>query len=437
MVLIFDIGKTNKKCCVFDEDYRMVYEQSAPLPESTDEDGFPCEDLDLLHQWLSEAFFAALKTVSKPIKVVNFSGYGASLVLIAESGAPVAPLYNYLKPFSAELHQRFYEQYGGEEAISRQTASPILGNLNSGMQLYRLKYEKPKVFTQIHYALHLPQYLSFCFTGLAVSDISSIGCHTQLWNFDAQQYADWVTSEGILEKLAPITTPDTVVSLQSKILTTGYPTGIQVGIGLHDSSAALIPYLNYFSEPFVLISTGTWCISMNPFNNAPLTPQELQKDCLCYLSYQGKPIKSSRLLAGKKHELAVKQLAKKYAKPLDHYRVVAYDPQIMMQLQQSKLEIKDYETAYHALVMRIVKAQYRSTKLVLGNTGIKRIFVDGGFAKNPLYMHLLAQAFPTIEVYAADVPQASAIGAALAIHEHWNKKAKPANLITLRRYGSH
>jgi sugar (pentulose or hexulose) kinase len=302
------------------------------------------------------------------------------------------------------------------------------------MQLYRLKHEKPEVFAQIHFALHLPQYLSFCFSGLAVSDISSIGCHTQLWNFDAQQYADWVAAEGILEKLAPITSPNTVAPLHSKILAADSPQGIQVGIGLHDSSAALIPYLDYFSEPFVLISTGTWCISMNPFNDTPLTPKELQKDCLCYLSYQGKPIKSSRLLAGKKHELAVKQLAKEYAKPLDYYRRVAYDPKIAEQLQQSKLEIKDYETAYHSLILRIVKAQYRSTKLVLGNTGIKRIFVDGGFAMNTVYMHLLAAAFPAIEVYAADVPQASAIGAALAIHEHWNKKAKPADLITLHRY---
>ena len=58
-----------------------------------------------------------------------------------------------------------------------------------------------------------------------------------------------------------------------------------VGIGLHDSSAALIPYLMNFKEPFVLISTGTWCISLNPFNEAPLTKEELKSDCLSYMSY--------------------------------------------------------------------------------------------------------------------------------------------------------
>ncbi|MEO6040160.1 MAG: carbohydrate kinase, partial [Saprospiraceae bacterium] len=48
MILILDIGKTNKKCFVFDEDYRIVFERSTQLPETVDEDGEPCEDLALL-----------------------------------------------------------------------------------------------------------------------------------------------------------------------------------------------------------------------------------------------------------------------------------------------------------------------------------------------------------------------------------------------------
>jgi glycerol kinase len=58
--------------------------------------------------------------------------------------------------------------------------------------------------------------------------------------------------------------------------------------------------------------------------------------------------------------------------------------------------------------------------------GSQKIFVDGGFGKNPIYMSLLAKAFPGIEVYAATVPQASALGAALVIHHHWNKNPLPA-----------
>ena len=56
-----------------------------------------------------------------------------------------------------------------------------------------------------------------------------------------------------------------------------------VGVGLHDSSAALIPLSASFNEPFILLSTGTWCISLNPFNHTMLSDYELNQDCLCYL----------------------------------------------------------------------------------------------------------------------------------------------------------
>ena len=60
--------------------------------------------------------------------------------------------------------------------------------------------------------------------------------------------------------------------------------------------------------------------------------------------------------------------------------------------------------------------------------------MDGGFGKNAIYMYLLAEAFPSIEVYAASVAQASALGAALAIHPHWNSKNLPADIIDLKLY---
>jgi sugar (pentulose or hexulose) kinase len=139
------------------------------------------------------------------------------------------------------------------------------------MILYRLKYEKPDVFTQIKYSLHLPQYVAFLVSGQYASDITSIGCHTNLWDFDTNNYHPWVIQENVADKLAPIRAIDavTVKSLNGQERV--------IGVGLHDSSSALIPYLVSFQEPFVLISTGTWCISLNPFNHTPLTDEELQR----------------------------------------------------------------------------------------------------------------------------------------------------------------
>jgi hypothetical protein len=51
-------------------------------------------------------------------------------------------------------------------------------------------------------------------------------------------------------------------------------------------------------------------------------------------------------------------------------------------------------------------------------------------------MNLLAASFPGVEVYAASVAQATAMGAALAIHEYWNSQSLPADIIQLKYYSS-
>ena len=201
-ILIFDIGKTNKKLFVFNDQYEIVHQQETRIEEIKDEDGYPCEDLQSLTDWIRNSYIEIGKKFS--ITALNFSAYGASFVNIGHDGKPATPLHNYLKPFPEQLHDEFYRQYGGEEKFSVETASPDLGNLNSGLQLYRIKKQKPEIFDKIKYSLHLPQYLSWLFTGKPCSDITSIGCHTALWNFGSNQYHHWVDDEGIIEKLAPL-----------------------------------------------------------------------------------------------------------------------------------------------------------------------------------------------------------------------------------------
>jgi glycerol kinase len=81
-----------------------------------------------------------------------------------------------------------------------------------------------------------------------------------------------------------------------------------------------------------------------------------------------------------------------------------------------------------------MEEQVHAVNLILEGTSVKRIFVDGGFGKNKLFMHLLAESFDRLKVYAASVPQATAIGAALAIHHSWNKRALPNDMIDLKKY---
>jgi sugar (pentulose or hexulose) kinase len=453
VIAIFDIGKTNKKFFLLDTAYAIVFETSIIFPEITDEDGDACEDINLLTNWIQKTFSDALTEKKYDIQAVNFSSYGASFVYIGSHGKVIAPLYNYLKNYPGKLKNAFYKKYGGEEKLSRETASPVLGSLNSGLQLYRLMIENTALYKNIKYALHLPQYVSFLITGKMVADITSIGCHTLLWDFEKNSYHKWVKKEGLEKKLAPIRSSGKAINIifNNKKM--------KAGPGLHDSSAALIPYLAVFKEPFILISTGTWCISLNPFNKTPLTNEELKKDCLCYLGYNGEPVKASRLFAGYDHEQQINRLAEHFQKPDSFYKSIKYDASIIQHLEdmdilKNKFEFRDhisnqllfgkrelkkfrnYEECYHCLVHDIMQQQFISAQLVIHNSMVKQVFVDGGFSNNSIYMNLLAFAFPQLKVYAVSVAQASAMGAALAIHNSWNLLPVAPDMVKLTWYKS-
>ncbi|MCC6410628.1 MAG: carbohydrate kinase [Saprospiraceae bacterium] len=412
-IVIFDIGKTNKKCFVFDEDYRIVWEKSAVLAETTDEDGDPCEDLELLTRWIEETFEDLLNNNRFTIRAADATTYGASFVHLGADGKPVAPLYNYLKPFPQDLKAPFFKTYGGEEKLSLETASPSLGNLNSGLQLYWLKHRRPEVYKTIRNSLHLPQYVASLLHSMVhgaskyCSEPTSIGCHTMLWDFEQKDYHRWVKAEGINQKFPPFCPEKEETN------------GCYVGNGFHDSSAALIPYLTSFQEPFVLISTGTWCISLNPFNTEPLTSEELAQDCLCYLTADGKPVKAARYFGGHEHEQAVLKIAGEYGLNVNFF-----------QKKENPAALNEYATFMQSLVNK----QVASTLLAIGNTSVSQIFVDGGFSKNELYIKLLAAAFPGMEVNAVEVAQATALGAAVACHVRWNSNPPPSSLISLKKH---
>ena len=94
VIAIFDVGKTNKKLILFDEQYKLVLEESKQFDEIQDEDGFACEDIDALTEWVKESFKRIINDKRFEVKAVNFSAYGASFVYLNDKLEIVAPLYN-------------------------------------------------------------------------------------------------------------------------------------------------------------------------------------------------------------------------------------------------------------------------------------------------------------------------------------------------------
>lgn len=428
---IFDIGKTNKKCILFDHYFNIIHETEARFAEIADEDGFPCEDIQAVTNWLTATWKELEADQRFDIIGVNFTTYGASLVHLNAQNKPATPLYSYLKPYPQDLENQFFERYGNKISFATSTASPYLGMLNSGLQLYWLKYQKPELFAKIKTSLHLPQYISFLFSGNMVSEYTSIGCHTGLWNFEAKQYHNWVYEENIISLLPRITEHNNTFCTHFR------KKRIPAGIGVHDSSSALIPYLYKYTDPFLLLSTGTWGITLNPFAKENLTKEELEQDCLNYMTYSGQPVKASRMFIGNEHEEQVKKLAAQFNKPEDYFKIVSYNPDYLKSLVPIQPKIKNttsalqslniqldfsqfasYEEAYHELIQQITEPQIEAIRLAAEYKidNFEYLLVDGGFSKNKIFMHLLQDNFPDLNIVISENSQGTALGAAMLMN---------------------
>ncbi|TAM93345.1 MAG: hypothetical protein EPN39_20315 [Chitinophagaceae bacterium] len=450
---IFDIGRTHKKFLVFDQHYNVVEETGAIIPDIRDEDGDACEDLGSVTKWIKDKIQKALQNPDYNIKVINFSTHGAALVHLDSDNNPVTPLYDYMKPLQQDVCEKFYQLFGGNKSFSMQTGSPALNMLNSGIQLYWLKNDNPAHFSKIKTSLHLPQYFNFVFSHNKHADITSIGCHTGLWDFKKRHYHTWLQTEKAACLLPPaenINTYDWVKYSPDKY--------VPVGIGIHDSSAALLPFIHVAEEPFVMLSSGTWNITLNPFFKGELNEEQYEKDCLYYLLSIGHKVGSSRIFLGNEYQHQVEKLEKYFGQRRGYHAAVSPDPDILNEIlkEQSDKKVfypetmygsgpfpdlkrplpdfsnfRSFEHAYHKLILDLVFLQKISIELICQE--VKNLYISGGFIQNKLFMELMQSFLPGWKIYITDDKHASSLGAAVAMHDAWqteplHRLLKPVHL---------
>ena len=229
-----------------------------------------------------------------------------------------------------------------------------------------------------------------------------------------------------------------------------------IGIGIHDSSSSLAPYFASSNGKFLLISTGTWCINMNPFNTEKLTAEQLDRDCLCYMSITKQPVKSSRLFLGHLHEVAVNKLNNHFKTRSDYYKKVKPDNTLLEICRKKCREsrfffenqpysrelkgkndlfvFKSYEEAYHQLMVELSELTVEAIELVMtADNDNENIYITGGFSNNQLFLKLISEAYPMYNVYTSEVSNATALGAALVILSSLNAEKKPVLSLGLNR----
>jgi hypothetical protein len=440
VIAVFDIGRINKKLLLYDTDLKLVTEHEEKISWVRDDDGFECDDIESIERWLKKSVALLVRSDEWDLAAINFAAYGSSLVYLDVHGKRVGPVYNYLKPIDNGIPEQLYSRYGGKDEFCRSTASPALGMLNSGMQLFWMKMTKPEIFSRVKHILHLPQYFSYIFTGKIISEYTSIGCHTALWDFENMKYHRWLADEGIQ-------LPDPVSGETScEIAIEGKR--ILIGTGLHANSSAVVPYISMNDEQFLLLSSGNWCICTNPFNEEVLTNDQLANGCLCYLSARMRPVKSSRLYLGHYHEVALIMMSRYFKIQAESFKLIKPDVRLFNKLsvryRESKVffgeadnfkvlrsepdffEFDNFVEAYHQLVIELADLAVESMNLVIPeNDNIRCLYLKGGFSKNDLFVKLIASSFPHLKVFTTELRNAAALGAALVIYDSVNPGVKP------------
>ncbi len=422
---IFDIGKTNKKCIVFDSQWSVIYKEQQEFDEILDDEGFPCEDLSALQQWIFNQLDTLLWELKIKVTHLNFSTYGASWVHLDAQGERVGYLYNYLKPVDEEVQHQFYTLYGPEAEFTAHTGSPNSGMLNSGMQLYWLKHKRPDLFKHIQTSVHFPQYLSSLFTKQHLSDFTSIGCHTALWDYTQKKYHHWVEQEQLTSKLPAIISSETTYSIHYM----GVP--LTVGTGIHDSSAALYPYLKMATRPFLLLSTGTWIVVLNPFTSSRAL--KTANPSLFYMQPNGTAVQAVRAFLGKEYEEQLEKIASHFGVTKEELNSIGfqskYTPETLTQpvfqwihldkhpeLMHTKWDALPHpEAAVHTLVFALTSLLAKQIREEIQLEGIEEFYIEGGFSKNTVFLTYLSHFFPEVTLYKTDTAVGSALGAAMVL----------------------
>ena len=88
------------------------------------------------------------------------------------------------------------------EALGEVTGSPVYDiALNAGYAIFWLKNEYPEKWHKVEHILFLPQYISYRLSGKMSVDLTSLGCHTLLYDFMKGDWSQVARQLGVVGKI--------------------------------------------------------------------------------------------------------------------------------------------------------------------------------------------------------------------------------------------
>jgi len=296
-IAVFDVGKTNVKVALVDlRDRREVAVETAP--NHIRKDGpYPHYDVERIWAFFDEA--VARLAAAHPIDGISITAHGASIVLLGHDDLAL-PVLDY----EHDGPDALTAEYDALRPDFTETLSPRLPNgLTVGAQIHWLQQTFPDGFADTRYILTYPQYWAWRLTGIATNEVTSLGCHTDLWRPVQRTWSSLVPRMGWDGLMAPVRDATAPLGPLKPELAVrwGLAAGTPVACGIHDSNASLLPHLLDNRPPFSVVSTGTWAISFAV--GASTEGLDQSRDTLANVNVFGDPVPSARFMGGREFEL--------------------------------------------------------------------------------------------------------------------------------------
>jgi sugar (pentulose or hexulose) kinase len=301
-VVVLDVGKTLSKASLWAPDGALVARRERPNSR-VQGPGYVALDVHGIEDWFARALteFGRLAPVAAIVPVAH----GAAMAVVRD-GCLLLPPMDYESPIPEPERSRYD---AGRDPFAA-TGSPALPDgLNVGAQLHWLEVLHPQCLRPGAVLLPWAQYWAWRLSGVATSEVTSLGCHTDLWLPASGRPSALAERRGWAALLAPLRrASDCLGNLSSDwVARTGLPAGVEIYCGLHDSNAALLagrglPGLK--GVELTILSTGTWFVAMRTPTEA-IEPAALPdgRDCLMNVDALGKPVPSARFMGGREIEM--------------------------------------------------------------------------------------------------------------------------------------
>jgi sugar (pentulose or hexulose) kinase len=418
-IAVIDIGKTNAKLAlVRADDLQEVAVLTRPnrvLP------GPPWPHFDLEGIWTF--ILSGLKQLHADhgIDAISVSTHGAAAVLLDENGDLAAPMLDY----EHSGPDAMAAEYDALRPDFAETGSPRLGvGLNLGAQLYWQFQTDHGLRGRTRQIVTYPQFWGAKLTGVTACDVSSLGCHTDLWNPWAGRYSSLVDRLGIAGLMAQARLPDARLGglLPGVAAEIGLPSAIPVSVGIHDSNASLYPHLRSRLAPFSVVSTGTWVVVMAVGGDK--TDLDPRRDVLVNVDAHGHPVPSARFMGGREFE-AVSAGVEAGVTQADRQHVLQSKIALLPAVEPGSGPFPGRKSAWLGVAKtpgqrRVALSWYLAlmTDTCLRLIGARGpVIVEGPFARNTDYLDMLAS-LNSGGVETAASATGTSVGAALLLLDH-------------------